>query len=156
MDTVIVRLVQDVGITARFICWWTWGRWSHVELVTKNKMALGARLKGGVAVRPLDYAKIKSELFIEIQVNDIEKFWQFANSQLGKPYDWKALLGLGIRANFANPPNKWFCSEFVFSCFQNVNKPILESHYAYRLSPRDIGLTTEYKRIVPPSEIYNG
>lgn len=146
MVTVKIRLVRDPTLSARFIEWWTWGRWSHVEFVTDNGY-LGARFKGGVKLRPFDYIRpleqsIRSVIMQEAQAVEL---WKFVNAQIGKPYDLWALLGFGVHSNVSDSPREWFCSELVTAAFEVAGVPILETSHAYRISPRDVGLSTVLK-----------
>ncbi len=144
MPQITIRFVQDPGLVSDFIRWWTWGEWSHVEIVTPEGEYLGARFSGGVRVRPKNYIRARREAFRSVNLSDAQfhNFWSFARSQIGKPYDTRAIIGLGIRENFSSNGKSWFCSEYVYACFEAAGVHLLDTDNAYRLSPRDIGLTT--------------
>jgi uncharacterized protein YycO len=143
-DTTIIyyRLIRDKGIISSFIAWWTWGTWTHAEFVTEKGL-IGARLSGGVQVRPFNYCDPIQEEYRSIEVSNeqAKSLYSFLYSQIGKTYDWKAILGLGIRNNFANPKNSWFCSELVIAAFESINYTLLRTNYSYRITPRDLGLS---------------
>lgn len=143
MVKISIRLVRDPGISSRIICWWTWGKWSHVEIVT-SRGYLGARLNGGVKVRPFGYVDPVEQSIrsIEVTPDQYAVFMAYADKQIGKPYDWFGLLGFGIHHDTADDPEKWFCSEYVTACFEKAGVPILDTSHAYRISPRDVGLST--------------
>lgn len=142
MTTIRIRLVRDRGLLSTAICWWTWGKWSHVEICVPDGY-LGARLIGGVQVRAFDYIRPRREEFREIAVteNEVGRFMAFARAQIGKPYDWLAIVGFGLRGRWSVAPHRWFCSELVDASFAAAGVEILHANAAYRLSPRDIGLS---------------
>lgn len=149
--TIQIRFVQDPGISSKLICWWTWGKWSHVEAFAEpgnpyfNQVGyFGARLSGGVQLRRLDYVRPLLQQIRKIEVSDAQyaAFWQFMKDQEGKPYDLIALTGFGLRGDLADGTAKWFCSELVFAAFKAASIEIIHGEVAYRFSPRDVGLST--------------
>ena len=57
MSKVWLRFVTEKGFTSAAIRWFTWSDWSHVDFVLKDGRFLGARLDGGVQIRPHNYIK---------------------------------------------------------------------------------------------------
>lgn len=138
-----IRFVRDPGMISSFICYYTWGEWSHVEFVFESGY-LGARLSGGVRVRPYDYVTpVKQEFrYLTLSAEDYNNAVSFLYSQVGKPYDWQAILGLGIRNDFFTYGKSWFCSELVQAGSQAAKTPLLNTEHVDRITPRDVGLST--------------
>lgn len=118
----------------------SWG--SHAEFIdTDSQMTLGARSKGGVRFR-LAYRDhyTRVEQFTAV---GIEEAYQWAMTQIGKPYDYSAIAGIALDRDW-HDESKWFCSELVAVSFEKVDFPILStrpSAATYRITPRDILLS---------------
>lgn len=136
------RLIKDPGIISSFICYYTWGDWSHTEFVFKEGY-LGARFNGGVAVRAFDYiVPVKEEFrYLELSEDNYNKAREFLYAQIGKPYDWRAIIGIGLRNDFYTNGKSWFCSEILMSGSQAASSPLLNIERVDRITPRDIGLS---------------
>lgn len=137
-----IRLIRDPGIISAAICWWTWGRWSHVE-IDNGTGWLGARINGGVQVRSYNYCTPVAEEIrtLSVTADQNQMFFQFARGEIGKPYDWLAIVGIILRLPLARSPYRWFCSEYVQACCVAAGVPALDSRSTYRVTPRDIGLS---------------
>lgn len=94
------------------------GLYSHVDVVMPDGSLLGARsdkilgIPAGVYIRPNTYANFSAAKRITIECADEEKskFYEFANDQIGKPYDETAILAFAANRDWRNP-DSWFCSE---------------------------------------------
>ncbi len=144
--TVTVRFVGGSGLSSSLIKFHTFSPWTHVEFYTPYGY-LGARLSGGVAVRPYDYdaGGFDHEEFrsIELPPDVEEALWKWAFAQVGKPYDWQSIIGMIVRRDWRDE-SAWFCSEMVTAAFDAVGHPILRVHEdVYRITPRDVGLSME-------------
>lgn len=93
------------------------GPWSHVDAVLPDGL-LGARLDelggkpAGVQLRPFTYCNFHaiSRVFVDCTEDQRAKFYEFLNSQIGKPYDPSAIAGFVFDRDWRNP-DSWFCSE---------------------------------------------
>lgn len=91
----------------------TWSEWSHCELVLPDGRLLSAAAPHGVS-----YDTLENRLHIASSVakmtfpGNIDAAVQFAQSQLGRPYDYKGVIGLGIHRDWEED-DSWWCSEFV-------------------------------------------
>ena len=115
---------------------------THVEAIMPEGTWLGAHLDGGVQARLADYDKITRtrELIIEIiapNSNVEDKFNEFLRTQVGKPYDVKAVFGLGVGRNWRDA-NSWFCSELIAAALETCGYlprlSVMDNH----ISPRDL------------------
>lgn len=107
------RLVDDTDISSNIIRFVEKGSVSHVEFISLDGLfAIGARLDGGVAKRPLNYKKFNIDLRYEAVLGDADYFntLRFLNAQLGKPYDLYDIIGIGLNRDW-RAPDSWICSE---------------------------------------------
>jgi uncharacterized protein YycO len=98
---------------------------SHVDMITPSGYLLGARTdypvqgETGVQIRPWDYAKsswIRQEIFTLPSTPAQEKaFYNYALSQVGKPYDTLAILAFFADRDWRNE-DAWFCDELLLAC----------------------------------------
>jgi len=97
----------------------TWSRWSHVSIVESDTLVIDARLFGGVRHRSLDEL-LRTSSAVEwraVALDDEAAALAFARAQIGKRYDWSAIVGFILRAGWADV-DKWFCSELAEACIQ--------------------------------------
>jgi len=115
---------------------------SHAEFVdTDRGITLGARSIGGVKVRP--YAKDRYSRVEQFTAKGILQAYEWARTQIGKPYDFSAIAGIAIDRNWRDE-TKWFCSELVAASFEHVGFPLLStrpSAAVWRYTPRDLLLS---------------
>ena len=117
--------------------------WSHAGFVCGNRFF--SAQGDGVRWRDCDpHAKL---LFLTAP--KIEEAFNWATTQLGKPYDFTALFGLALDRNWRED-DSWFCSELVAAAFEAVGAPLFNlSTPVYRITPRDI-LLSPYVQVVTP------
>ena len=115
---------------------------SHVEFWDADtQTTLGARAKGGVAIRPCSgdkYTKVE-----QFTAPGILEAYKWALTQVGKPYDYSAITGIAFDRDW-HDEKKWFCSELVTVAFEKAGLPILStrpSACVYRITPRDLLLS---------------
>ncbi|MGH8348139.1 MAG: YiiX/YebB-like N1pC/P60 family cysteine hydrolase [Pseudomonas sp.] len=91
----------------------TWSRWSHVALVSGSHVIEASAL-GGVRQVSKDHAISQTAEFclVDLPARAPDSIIDMARSQLGKPYDWSGILGLGLHRNWQED-DAWFCSELV-------------------------------------------
>lgn len=143
-----LRFIRDDGIISRLIRWQDWssgGSYSHVEFRLPTGY-LGSQAPDGVKLRPLNYCTPTEEWLCCVDVPDYvgEKILEFARAQIGKPYDWKAIVGFIIRRDWMND-NSWTCSELVTFTFLQAGFPLLRTHTTNRISPDTLALSPYIK-----------
>ena len=114
----------------------TWSPFSHVDFVLNNGKLLGARGVGGVQIRQAQHFDTVARFNIDAP----ETVLDLAKSQIGKPYDWAAIMGMVARHDWQDK-NAWFCSELIAWCFQQAGFPLLRSQQLQRITPRDLLLS---------------
>jgi len=116
---------------------------SHVEAVTSDGFYIGAHFIGGIQKRPSDYdaGKFEHELFLELETHEVDqtkKFYDFMNSHIGEPYDWKAILGFVI-PHHEHLANHAICSAIVSLGLRSCNWfPFPLAAPAHLIDPRDL------------------
>lgn len=133
--TVRIQLSTERSVGSAFIRWYTWSAWSHVDFVLPGGNLLGARMNGGVQVRPPGYARFTHTLQLEAP-DAPDTVYDRALEQVGKPYDIGAIAGMGLRRDWRDPL-KWFCSELTAWAFEAESFPMLRTSDVYRVTPRD-------------------
>jgi hypothetical protein len=79
------------------------GGCSHVGSVMDDGRLLGARLDGGVQIRPPNYEKFSrvERVVISVPYYKERAYWDFLKAQVGKPYDKLAIAALLLIATGA-------------------------------------------------------
>src|ERR1041385_1977448 len=85
--------------------------WSHVDTVLPDGNLLGALPLDGVQIRPPDYANFTSSLRVSLDIGCDEVFYELLKSQIGKPYDWWAVVSFAVGDRDWQTEDNWFCSE---------------------------------------------
>lgn len=135
MARVWLRFVTEPGLTSWTIRTFSWSDWSHVDFVLSNGKFLGARLDGGVQIREHDYLTPSRFCYASVEVyGSTRRVLGWATAQVGKPYDWRAILGFGFRRDW-HDPGHWFCSELVAEAFKLKDSAIVDNR-AYRITPQ--------------------
>ena len=148
MGNLKLRFVTETGLISNAVTWFEGGSlWSHVEFVLPDGTFLGARAMGGIAIRASDYIKpkhIERQRIYSIPVADdvLESILTFANSQVGKSYDFTDILGIMTHTSLHNS-NDWICSEFVTaSCLQAGLRLLnVEPEFVYKITPEMVHLS---------------
>ena len=123
MPTLTLQFVSTRGLIPRIIRTWTNSDICHVDAVLKDGRLLGSQLHekdgDGVLIRDANYEEFtkKFEVQIDVTQEQYELYWKFLYSQLGKPYDNMAILGLVIHRDWRET-NSWFCSELIAAALE--------------------------------------
>ena len=78
------------------------------------------------------------------------KVWEAAEKEVGKKYDFPALLGFlpGIRLFWKDDPDKWFCSHLVAWACSLGGRPLFSPQTPlYKISPGDIDYSPTLSRV---------
>lgn len=113
--------------------WRSWHWATHVDFVLPNGDLLSA-YTNGVHIRPDDPIR-KNSYHVERYTFDApESCYDYALSQVGKKYDWWAVLGILIKRDWDNE-EKWFCSELIARSCQEAGFPIIRASHMNRVMP---------------------
>ncbi len=119
MSTFItLRFVEQKGLFKKLCSLAQYGApYDHIDLVSKDGSYVGAHLLGGVKInkRGYDAGQIKQEAFVHLPctAEQADKFFEFLDAQVGKPYDPIQILyfwGPFASRNW-HDPGAWSCSE---------------------------------------------
>lgn len=116
-----------------------WSSWSHCAIVDGDQVIEAAAL-GGVRARPLAdlVAESSRTAVLEIPARDPASVIAAARSQVGKPYDWMGVIGIGVRRRWQDN-DRWFCSELIAWAFERSGWPLFRGQ-PWRITPRDLYL----------------
>ena len=111
----------------------TLSKWNHVALEIGGTV-YEAMAGGGVrAVPAKGYAESwAAAKCVEVAVDNPAPIRDWLRGQIGKRYDWAALLALPFRASWQHP-RRWFCSELVAQALHLAGAVDLPK--AYRITP---------------------
>ena len=116
----------------------TWSRWSHVALIDGDEV-IEATAPDGVrrfpVVQAIDHAK-RGQI-VSLPCRDPEAVIAAAASQLGKPYDYTAVLGIGLHRDWQED-DAWFCSELLAWAFERAGEPLFRAEVMRRVTPEHL------------------
>lgn len=136
---IVLQFVGGSDIESKLIEWFGHSLpVSHVDIVLPDGRLLGARsdtfsvpdpnapgedkvIPPGVQIRPADYEPWKYKLRVVIPTTAAiaKKYYDFAYSQVGKPYDTRGLLAAFLTdRDWRNPDQGWWCSELAGRGFE--------------------------------------
>jgi uncharacterized protein YycO len=131
----------------------TWSPWSHVATILSKDLAYESLFKTGVIRNTV--AKILERAtkfeFVEYDT-DNPKLMKFMEGQLGKPYDYTAVLGIAFHRDWQED-DSWFCSELHAAGHQYAGNTLIDKK-CNRVTPYDAYASIVGKKlgagIIPP------
>lgn len=111
----------------------TWSHWSHIGVIMPDDTVIEAKGGEGVVVTPLDTFKARYPEWREAKspVKSRREAFKFLRDQVGKPYDFTAVISMPLRRNWQET-DSWFCSELVATAQQ-----LYRQEYIKRITPED-------------------
>ena len=118
----------------------TWSHWSHVAIVD-GETVIEATATAGVVRTPLWRALARSKHYalVDLPCADPLAAIAAAAGEIGKPYDYSAILGLALRRDWQED-DAWFCSELVAWAFDVSGQPLIRAEMARRITPHHLWL----------------
>jgi hypothetical protein len=118
MPELHLQFVAENAPSSRLIGWFSAGHLSHVDAVLPDGRLFGARSDRaggqppGVWARPPGYLRFSRRVVASLPAREeAAGCWrQFLGAQLGKPYDWRAILGFLCNRDWRQD-DSWICSE---------------------------------------------
>lgn len=100
------------------------GKWSHCGVVTPKKTVIEARAFHSVVETPLleFFKRYSASEYRHFECPQPEVGLQWARDQIGKGYDYWALLGLALRRGTWAEDDRWHCSELVEATLMQAGK----------------------------------
>ena len=116
----------------------TWSDWSHVAIIDGDEV-IEATAPAGVRRFPVVQAinHAKRAAVVELPCRDPRAVIAAAESQLGKPYDFTAIVGLGLHRDWQED-DRWFCSELVAWAFEKAGEPLFRAEVLRRVTPQHL------------------
>lgn len=115
----------------------TWSRWSHVCLIDGDNVIEAAWPCVRITTLANVLAKHTAYQIVELPCADPEGALAAAYYQVGKGYDWTALLGFILRRNWQES-DCWFCSELVAWAFAQGKTHIFRPKAISRVTPEHL------------------
>lgn len=123
-------------LAGKLIRLFTFSQWNHVAIEC-NGIVIDSTAKKGVA------AYVKSDFLRKYDDVRIEKLtgvseaqsWLFLKSQVGKGYDFRAIVALPFRKSWQDD-TRWFCSELVAAALIKGGRKLKIN--SGRVTPRDL------------------
>jgi hypothetical protein len=140
---ITVRFVTCNDVVSDSIRAFEYGFWaSHTEALMPDGTLLGAHAEGGVQARPHNYdqGKFTRELYVHLPATagEVDSFQTFLRSQIGRPYDFKAIAGIVAQRDW-QAQDSWICSELIAAALCACG--FFPAHLATELNhitPRDV------------------
>lgn len=154
MGKITLRFVGGSSLIDSTIKDFEYGFWAdHAEALTPEGTIIGAYLGAGVQERPKGYdsGAYTCDLYVPILCtqDQQDKFYAFLRSQIGKPYDLRAVIGISLERDWRDP-GQWFCSELDSAALCDCG--LFPEHLATQLNhvtPRDLLLIVSGRVLVP-------
>lgn len=125
-------------IGSYLICLFTRSQWSHCVIVESESSVIDSTFAHrGVRRRALAtiYSESSKTEEVDIPVPDEAGALAYARAQIGKPYDWKAILSFVFRRNWSDD-RAWFCNELAEACLAAGGKKRFRENIS-RITPRE-------------------
>jgi len=124
----------------------TWSRWSHVALIDGDTVIESVALKGVRRVplaEALSHAKASAR--VDLPCRNPAALIAAATSQIGKPYDYAAIVGLGLHRDWQED-DSWFCSELIAWAAEQAHSPLFRSESVRRITPEHLWMLAPANR----------
>jgi len=116
----------------------TWSTFSHVALVDGDQVI---ESMPGFGVRRISLTAALRETSrherVNLPANAPAQVLAAAASQIGRAYDYNAVLGLSLHRDWQQD-NAWFCSELIAWAFQQAGEPLFRAECMRRVTPQHI------------------
>lgn len=126
----------------------TWSSWSHVAIIDGDEV-IEAIAPNGVRRFPvaqcIDHAKRAA--IVDLPCRNPSAVIAAADSQLGKPYDYTAIVGLGLRRDWQED-DAWFCSELVAWSFAQAGDSLFRPEVLRRVTPQHLWMLSPDRQLV--------
>ena len=128
-------LCTKPGLSSAFLRLVMWSKWSHSAILDEGMVVDSTLWQGGVKAHTSKdfFTHYPTYELRDIEVDE-EDALIWLGLQLGKKYDWTALLSFVVQRDWQED-DKWFCSELTESMISKFGKPRFRAS-AQRVTPR--------------------
>jgi hypothetical protein len=135
-NTIKILFARSNTITGFIVRTGLMSEYNHVGIMVRG-MVYDSTVGAGVSKHSesdfRDHWDIGYE--VDFAVSDTLPVFAFLETQLGKGYDWKAIVSFPFQRDWQQD-NRWMCSELVAECFVRLGVSIPLK--VNRVSPRDL------------------
>ena len=110
----------------------TWSEWSHAGIIMDDGSIIESTAKCGVCRVSMQEFKNRYTKTIIVEIPNTNGWANRAESQIGKKYDWGAILRFVFRGDWADD-SRWFCFELVAYVSGMYNPKMLDKVTANQL-----------------------
>jgi uncharacterized protein YycO len=117
-----------------------WSKWSHSAIFDQRRGVVydSTFFGGGVRVTPsrefFERHVINEQRHVHVPTSKLHEARYWLDLQVGKPYDWTALLSWVVRRDWQQE-DAWFCSELSETFRTLYSRPIFRAEMS-RITPR--------------------
>jgi uncharacterized protein YycO len=132
-----IVLADKKSLGGWFIRLGTWSGYSHAAVVV-GTCVIGANMRKGVHIQTKEEFEKEypiHDYYTVYNVDDV-KASAFATAQIGKPYDWKNILGIVLERDWTET-DSWICSELVAATLKAGGVSVLNKKIN-RVTPNDL------------------
>lgn len=114
----------------------TFSKFSHVAIKISDLLVIDSTLTTGVRSISVETFTKQYPNYIEIDITVPNEYAakDFLLTQIGKPYDWTALIGMVLQRTW-HAHDSWFCSELLEAAAKAGGKPRFRDD-VYRITPQ--------------------
>lgn len=135
---VTVHFCKSEDLGGRLLRLFLMSRWNHVAIQIGGSVYESVSGSGVIKRRPSDFGKAWDKVSsVEVDVVDQLTMLRFLQGQVGKPYDWKAILAFPFRGSWQDRSG-WFCSELVYEALRVGGALVSDRLPSNRITPRDL------------------
>ena len=137
-ETTTVMFSRSAAIGSGIIRAVSWSSWSHCDLLLPDGRLVGSTPPGGVQYQDFGVRLAHSShaALMEFPASSSGSA-QWAMSQIGKPYDWTGVIGLGFHREW-DRDDSWWCSEFVARALMEGGFSPYKPEKIKRLTPQHL------------------
>jgi uncharacterized protein YycO len=141
MNDPAILLFRGRGLISSLIRWQTRGEYSHAALLMPDGRIIESWQGDGVRIKTLaDWVGVDAYTVVGMTDEQWERAFEFARSQLGRGYDYWAIVRFISRDKM--PENeRWFCSELVFAALAHARVAALARIEPWAVSPGLLNLS---------------
>jgi uncharacterized protein YycO len=140
-NPILIRFSRGTGWGGAIIRWATWSWAAHVGFKLPDGRVLDATPQFGVSIRAATDEGSARYYLPHAPQDLVRNAVAYASQQVGKPYDWTAIIGRAVRRDW-HKPDRWFCSELIEAAMYEAGCELLnDDNHVNRITPRDLLLS---------------
>lgn len=141
----MIALYKGRSWISRIIRWRTWSPYSHAAWLCRDGTVIeawpgGVQWVSGLLAQHKEQTTVEVYEIVGLTEEQRTRIETFLVAQIGKPYDYLAILGFMLRKPLQEP-SRWFCSELVFSACQSAGVNLLARIPSWKVSPDLLALS---------------